>query len=90
MHHHVAAPTNVHFSADNKIVQALTRDYEIAHHTLDPALLRPGLDRKILFPHPDRRQKRLIFQVMHHMDQVMLMGVVFVWVIFIVFVFFFL
>lgn len=32
--------------------------------TLDPALLRPGrLDRKIFFPHPDRRQKRLIFQV---------------------------
>ncbi|OSX72705.1 hypothetical protein BU14_0413s0013 [Porphyra umbilicalis] len=32
--------------------------------TLDPALLRPGrLDRKIEFPTPDRRQKRLIFQV---------------------------
>ncbi len=32
--------------------------------TLDPALLRPGrLDRKIEFPYPDRRQKRLIFQV---------------------------
>lgn len=32
--------------------------------TLDPALLRPGrLDRKIEFPMPDRRQKRLIFQV---------------------------
>lgn len=32
--------------------------------TLDPALLRPGrLDRKIEFPHPDRRQKRLVFQV---------------------------
>jgi len=31
--------------------------------TLDPALLRPGrLDRKIEFPEPDRRQKRLIFQ----------------------------
>jgi len=30
--------------------------------TLDPALLRPGrLDRKIEFPYPDRRQKRLIF-----------------------------
>ena len=30
--------------------------------TLDPALLRPGrLDRKIEFPIPDRRQKRLIF-----------------------------
>ena len=33
--------------------------------TLDPALLRPGrLDRKIEFPVPDRRQKRLIFQVL--------------------------
>merc|ERR1711871_1900167 len=30
--------------------------------TLDPALLRPGrLDRKIEFPHPDRRQKRMVF-----------------------------
>jgi len=30
--------------------------------TLDPALLRPGrLDRKIEFPLPDRRCKRLIF-----------------------------
>ena len=33
--------------------------------TLDPALLRPGrLDRKIEFPLPDRRQKRLIFQTL--------------------------
>jgi len=32
------------------------------HDTLDPALLRPGrLDRKIEFPLPDRRQKRLVF-----------------------------
>lgn len=32
-------------------------------NTLDPALLRPGrLDRKIEFPLPDRRQKRLVFQ----------------------------
>lgn len=31
--------------------------------TLDPALLRPGrLDRKIEFPNPSRREKRLIFQ----------------------------
>jgi 26S proteasome regulatory subunit T3 len=30
--------------------------------TIDPALLRPGrLDRKIEFPYPDRRQKRLVF-----------------------------
>ena len=33
--------------------------------TLDPALLRPGrLDRKIEFPQPGRREKRLIFQVL--------------------------
>jgi ATP-dependent Zn protease len=32
--------------------------------TLDPALLRPGrLDRKIEFPNPDRRQKRMVLQV---------------------------
>lgn len=38
--------------------------------TLDPALLRPGrLDRKIEFPMPDRRQKRLVFQVVtSHMN----------------------
>lgn len=31
--------------------------------TLDPALMRPGrLDRKIEFPLPNRREKRLIFQ----------------------------
>jgi 26S proteasome regulatory subunit T3 len=41
-----------------KIIMATNR-----HDTLDPALLRPGrLDRKILFPNPDRRQKRLVFQ----------------------------
>jgi len=42
-----------------KVIMATNR-----HDTLDPALLRPGrLDRKIEFPLPDRRQKRLIFQV---------------------------
>ncbi|MEN2497151.1 MAG: 26S proteasome regulatory subunit 6B [Marteilia pararefringens] len=31
--------------------------------TLDPALMRPGrLDRKIEFPLPDRKQKRLVYQ----------------------------
>jgi len=41
-----------------KVIMATNR-----HDTLDPALLRPGrLDRKIEFPYPDRRQKRLIFQ----------------------------
>lgn len=41
-----------------KVIMATNR-----HDTLDPALLRPGrLDRKIEFPIPDRRQKRLIFQ----------------------------
>jgi ATP-dependent 26S proteasome regulatory subunit len=38
--------------------------------TLDPALLRPGrLDRKIEFPMPDRRQKRLVFQVRARLQQ---------------------
>jgi len=32
---HVAAPTNVQFTEDNKIVKTLTRDYEIAHWTLN-------------------------------------------------------
>lgn len=41
-----------------KVIMATNR-----HDTIDPALLRPGrLDRKIEFPNPDRRQKRLIFQ----------------------------
>jgi len=41
-----------------KVVMATNR-----HDTLDPALMRPGrLDRKIEFPYPDRRQRRLIFQ----------------------------
>lgn len=40
-----------------KVIMATNR-----HDTLDPALLRPGrLDRKIEFPMPDRRQKRLVF-----------------------------
>merc|ERR1712190_710273 len=42
-----------------KVIMATNRQ-----DTLDPALLRPGrLDRKIEFPLPDRRQKRLIFGV---------------------------
>ena len=41
-----------------KVIMATNRP-----DTLDPALLRPGrLDRKIEFPLPDRRQKRLVFQ----------------------------
>eukprot|EP01071_Lankesteria_metandrocarpae_P010966 Lankesteria_metandrocarpae@DN538_c0_g1_i1.p1 len=41
-----------------KVVMATNRA-----DTLDPALLRPGrLDRKIEFPLPDRRQRRLILQ----------------------------
>ncbi|KAE9551384.1 hypothetical protein FO519_005392 [Halicephalobus sp. NKZ332] len=40
-----------------KVIMATNRQ-----DTLDPALLRPGrLDRKIEFPTPDRRQKRLVF-----------------------------
>eukprot|EP00764_Aduncisulcus_paluster_P004814 gnl/Carplike_NY0171/1796_a2431_666.p1 GENE.gnl/Carplike_NY0171/1796_a2431_666~~gnl/Carplike_NY0171/1796_a2431_666.p1 ORF type:complete len:420 (+),score=93.99 gnl/Carplike_NY0171/1796_a2431_666:166-1260(+) len=46
-------------STDIKVIMATNRA-----DTLDPALMRPGrLDRKVEFPAPDRRQKRLIFQV---------------------------
>jgi len=45
-------------STNVKVIMATNRQ-----DTLDPALLRPGrLDRKIEFPNPDRRQKRLVFQ----------------------------
>lgn len=41
-----------------KVIMATNRQ-----DTLDPALLRPGrLDRKIEFPLPNRRERRLIFQ----------------------------
>ena len=44
--------------SDVKVIMATNRA-----DTLDPALLRPGrLDRKIEFPPPDRRQKRLVLQ----------------------------
>ena len=32
---HIAAPTNVQFSADGRMVKTLTRDYEVAHWLLD-------------------------------------------------------
>jgi len=45
-------------SSNVKVIMATNRA-----DTLDPALLRPGrLDRKIEFPLPSRREKRLIFQ----------------------------
>ena len=45
-------------SVNVKVIMATNRA-----DTLDAALMRPGrLDRKIEFPLPDRRQKRLIFQ----------------------------
>merc|ERR1711915_796901 len=45
-------------TANVKVIMATNRA-----DTLDPALLRPGrLDRKIEFPTPDRRQKRMVFQ----------------------------
>merc|ERR1711912_71135 len=47
-------------TANVKVIMATNRQ-----DTLDPALLRPGrLDRKIEFPLPDRRQKRMVFQVL--------------------------
>ena len=50
------------FTQDDRIkVIAATNRPDI----LDPALLRSGrLDRKIEFPMPDRRQKRLVFQTL--------------------------
>jgi 26S proteasome regulatory subunit T3 len=46
-------------SVNVKVIMATNRA-----DTLDPALLRPGrLDRKIEFPNPDRRQKRMVLQV---------------------------
>ncbi|KAM0678123.1 hypothetical protein BDAP_001382 [Binucleata daphniae] len=40
-----------------RVIMATNRE-----DTIDPALMRPGrLDRKIEFPLPDRRQKRLVF-----------------------------
>jgi len=45
-------------SVNVKVIMATNRQ-----DTLDPALMRPGrLDRKIEFPLPDRREKRLIMQ----------------------------
>ena len=45
-------------STNVKVIMATNRP-----DTLDPALMRPGrLDRKVEFPLPDRRQRRLIFQ----------------------------
>ena len=45
-------------STNVKVIMATNRA-----DTLDPALLRPGrLDRKIEFPAPDRRQKRMVLQ----------------------------
>merc|ERR1740130_656990 len=47
-------------TANVKVIMATNRQ-----DTLDPALLRPGrLDRKIECPLPDRRQKRMVFQVL--------------------------
>jgi 26S proteasome regulatory subunit T3 len=45
-------------NASDQVIMATNRA-----DTLDPALLRPGrLDRKIEFPFPARRERRLIFQ----------------------------
>ncbi|KAM0687851.1 26S proteasome regulatory subunit 6B [Conglomerata obtusa] len=44
-------------NANVRVIMATNRE-----DTIDPALMRPGrLDRKIEFPLPDRRQKRLVF-----------------------------
>ena len=47
-------------SSNVKVIMATNRP-----DTLDPAILRPGrLDRKVEFPTPSRRERRLIFQVL--------------------------
>ena len=51
------SPSSLTKHVHTQVIMATNRS-----DTLDPALLRPGrLDRKIEFPMPDRRQKRLIF-----------------------------
>ena len=50
--------TTSQLSTYSQVIMATNRQ-----DTLDPALLRPGrLDRKIEFPFPSRRERRLIFQ----------------------------
>jgi 26S proteasome regulatory subunit T2 len=45
--------------SDVKVIMATNRI-----DTLDPALIRPGrIDRKIEFPYPDERTKRMIFEI---------------------------
>eukprot|EP00766_Chilomastix_caulleryi_P001523 gnl/Chilomastix_caulleri/2495.p1 GENE.gnl/Chilomastix_caulleri/2495~~gnl/Chilomastix_caulleri/2495.p1 ORF type:complete len:231 (+),score=59.70 gnl/Chilomastix_caulleri/2495:423-1115(+) len=49
------------FNTNNEAVRVIMATNRA--DSIDPALMRPGrLDRKIEFPLPDRRQKRLIFQ----------------------------
>jgi len=48
---HIAAPTNVQFTEDSKLVKTLTRDYEIAHWSLDAAAKKGKFVTSI--PDPD-------------------------------------
>lgn len=48
---HIAAPINVQFSDDGKMVKALTRDYEVAHWALDSEKLKGRFCATI--PDPD-------------------------------------
>ncbi|XP_026684314.1 26S proteasome regulatory subunit 6B [Diaphorina citri] len=61
---YVARPDRISGADINAICQEVRHVIMATNRadTLDPALLRPGrLDRKIEFPLPDRRQKRLVF-----------------------------
>ena len=49
---HVAAPTNVQFSSDGKLCKCLTRDYEVAHWSLDTDSKKGKFVTKI--PDPDK------------------------------------
>jgi len=58
VHHSVLQMDGFDQHDNVKVIMATNRP-----DSLDPALTRPGrLDRRVEFPHPDRRQKRLIFQ----------------------------
>lgn len=58
--HSTSLPLSLTFDVSGTIPQVIMATNRA--DTLDPALLRPGrLDRKIEFPVPDRRQKRMVF-----------------------------
>jgi len=47
---HIAAPTHIQWSKDNKIVKTITRDYEIVHWLVDTKLRKATFSPKIADP----------------------------------------